>query len=939
MRVARFLLGAILVLAILVAAGYALRKPLAAGAIRSAMGSAGIDNPKAEVSALSLDRIVLRGVSAGPDGGEGILLDEVEVRYNLRQLLADRTVETVRVGPGVFRASLSPAGAISIPGVPRNGAAGDKGGEIALPFSQFELTDITIIADTPEGEARGDASATFDVENGGEAVLRLETSRAGYDKARLEDAALLIDVVLDADESVSAASQFTGDLVSQLGAVRDVDLEIDGALQSWRRAASGALEDINGKARVALSSAAANIADMPEASALNAERAEMIFGGPVTSIGVSGVLELQASDGSMVAGLAGAPFTARADNGATLAITELSGDPLYRRTAGEEMASLAFDVSGARISASGTMDAEKTDSGWFVVTPIRIGDYQSSYLSFEDASAVIRLAAREGGLSADITTTSALRSLAIGRMSVFDAPLETNFLINADYVAKTATVSLPAERCLEFEYARLTIDQQDTEAELRNAHFCDEGGPLITVDWAGEMQSRFSGNIVASNLQYRLGQTTIAGRSPLIRVAGVYQPSLNLTTAHGDISGGSLTLNDLLIFSGADGGFDFELNRQAMRTSAHLETVMVSQNMETPMVAPVMASGEVRLSESIASFDYKLSTLAGVQLGTGTGTHNVTTARGQSRFTFDQIEFVSEGVQPDLLAPVLKGVIGETVGALTGEANFSWAPDPVGLSSSAQFVLDDITFGGPTRVVTRTIGVNGQLGFSSLWPVATDGAQTINVSGVDFGALQLEEGEIVFEMPGDQTLQIERAEFPWFGGMLGVYDASASLSGGEAVAPLRAENVDLALMLNYVDVNGLSGEGILSGVLPLVVEDGRASIENGMLQSQGPGALRYQGEAADQASAAGQDAQVAFDILRDLRYSDLGIQINGPLDGRLQFQLKFEGTGEVALNAQKVRVPVLYRINLDAALLELLNQATLSQNIQLQIQRGLEEAQ
>ena len=939
MRVARFLLGAILSLAILAAAGYALRAPLAAGAVRTAMGSAGLESPKAKVSALSLDRMVLRDVSAGPEGGEGFSFEEVEVRYDWRTLLAERTVETVHAGQGVVRVLLAPTGAVSIPGVPRNGEAGERDREFDLPFSKLDLADITIIADTPEGEALGEASATFDAAQGGEAALRFETTRAGLGHARLEGAVLVIDVSLDADESVSVVGQLTGDLISQLGAVRDVDFEFDGALQSWRQAASGDFDDINGAARAVINSATVNIGDAPAASAMNAERAELIFGGPVSSVGVTGALELQVADGSMTMGIVGVPFTARADNGATMSITELSNNPLYRRTANEEAASLAFDVSGARISVSGTVDAERTDTGWFVVTPIRIGDYRSSYLSFEDASAVMRLATREGGLSADITTTSAVRALSIGRMSVFDAPLETNFLIDADYVAKTATVSLPPERCLELEYARLTIDQQDTEAELRDARLCDENGPLMTVGWAGDMESRFAANLAASNLQYRLGRTTIVGRSPLITVAGRYQPALNLTTAQGDISGGSLILNDLLIFSGSSGDFDFELNRRAMRTSARLATVQVSQNMETPMVAPVMAAGEVRLSESVASFDYALSTPAGVRLGTGTGNHNVTTARGQSRFAFDQIEFVSDGVQPDVLAPVLKGVIGETVGSATGEANFTWAPDPVGLSSAAQFELDDITFGGPTRVVTRTIGVNGQLGFSSLWPVATDGVQTINVSGVDFGALQLEEGEIIFEMPGDETLQIERAEFPWFGGLLGVYNASASLSGGEAVAPLRAENVDLALMLDYVDVDGLSGEGLLSGVLPLVVEDGKASIENGMLQSQGPGALRYQGEAADQASAAGQDAQIAFDILRDLRYSDLGVQINGPLDGRLQFQLKFEGTGEVALIEQKVRVPVLYRINLDAALLELLNQATLSQDIQLQIQRGLEDAQ
>ena len=41
------------------------------------------------------------------------------------------------------------------------------------------------------------------------------------------------------------------------------------------------------------------------------------------------------------------------------------------------------------------------------------------------------------------------------------------------------------------------------------------------------------------------------------------------------------------------------------------------------------------------------------------------------------------------------------------------------------------------------------------------------------------------------------------------------------------------------------------------------------------------------------------------------------------------------MNNQDVRVPVTYNINLDAALLELLNQANLTRDIQLQFERGL----
>ncbi|MCA8894891.1 MAG: hypothetical protein KDA48_06505, partial [Amphiplicatus sp.] len=56
------------------------------------------------------------------------------------------------------------------------------------------------------------------------------------------------------------------------------------------------------------------------------------------------------------------------------------------------------------------------------------------------------------------------------------------------------------------------------------------------------------------------------------------------------------------------------------------------------------------------------------------------------------------------------------------------------------------------------------------------------------------------------------------------------------------------------------------------------------------------------------------------------------------FNMVFEGTGNVPVNKQRVRVPVVYRINVDAALLELLSQASLTRNVQLQIQRGLQQS-
>jgi len=190
-------------------------------------------------------------------------------------------------------------------------------------------------------------------------------------------------------------------------------------------------------------------------------------------------------------------------------------------------------------------------------------------------------------------------------------------------------------------------------------------------------------------------------------------------------------------------------------------------------------------------------------------------------------------------------------------------------------------------------------------------------------------------MPGDDTFVLQRGEFPWFGGTIGVYDATASFTG-QAEIPLRAENIDLKQILDYVKVEGLTGDGELTGSLPLIFEDGRARIANGLLKSEGPGFVSYKGVASDQASQAGENVDVAFDFLQNLRYTELEVTVNGALDGALSFGMRFEGVGDLSIrNGLLENVPVIYRINLELENIDLLRKANLASAIKAQIEREL----
>jgi len=124
-------------------------------------------------------------------------------------------------------------------------------------------------------------------------------------------------------------------------------------------------------------------------------------------------------------------------------------------------------------------------------------------------------------------------------------------------------------------------------------------------------------------------------------------------------------------------------------------------------------------------------------------------------------------------------------------------------------------------------------------------------------------------------------------------------------------------------------------LLPLLLSchDGRASLGEGKTDAKAEIWTDWE-KFKEAAAGASDQAAVAFSILRDLRYSSLRATIDGPLDGRLDIKTYFEGTGEVPVGKQSARVPVKYNITLDAALLELLDQANLTRDIQMQFERG-----
>lgn len=936
MRALRFLIWLTLFLAVLAVGAYLLRLPAAGFALRWGMASAGLEEPHARVTALSLSRARVESISAGRDGAEDIIIDEIEADFHWRKLLSERSVDALRVGPGFVRVVLTKDSGASIGGVSlgTSSNADTAQGEVtgALPFSSLTLSDVDLIVDGFEGTARAALNADYSVEDGGRITLSGATEKFGK-TIGAENASIDAEVNLIADGNAQLDGRVKGDVLSPDAVLRNVDLVLTGEGSSWRDLVEGDVDGFAFDALLQLNSMDVPVETAPALASFSASPDyEMLRGAPVSLAMLSGDVAIAKRGGEITINAGARPLSVRTDTGLSLMVTAIGDAPFYVRSDNSEKAAAAYALESAALTVAGSIAAETVENGWRIDAPARFGAFETDFLSFERADLTVNGVVGADRINADVALKTELRKAAFGDYALNDAPLGIATFVSIDPAAEEASISL-TDNCLEMDRLTIKANQQDMEASVANAVLCPSDRLLAHVQWRDGLTILADGDLTAQNFRYRLGGNTFVGAPPRTSFAAVYDASSSQTSVNGSFQGGRVTINDMITADASRGSYETQLASGDMAAMVSLDNTRIAQKAELEMVAPVIASGDLALKDLNARFNYIVKTPAGVQLGKGGGSHDLNAGRGEAVFRTGQLEFTPVGLQPEQLAPVLRGFVDAAVGKASTEARFEWGRDT--LSSTAVISLDDISFGGPTRVVNQTRGVSGDLSFKSLLPIATEGEQTITVEGVDLDALLLERGEIVFDMPGDDTVRIARAGFPWFGGTLGVYDASASMASGEALAPLRVDNIDLNQVLTYIDMEGLSGEGVLSGVLPLVVREGRAFIENGVLESQQPGVVRYQSAATDEAAAAGDQVQVAFDLLRDLRYDFLSVVIDGPLDGRLSFQMNFEGSGAVNANNQDVRLPVKYRISLDAALLELLNQANLSRNIELQIERAL----
>lgn len=281
---------------------------------------------------------------------------------------------------------------------------------------------------------------------------------------------------------------------------------------------------------------------------------------------------------------------------------------------------------------------------------------------------------------------------------------------------------------------------------------------------------------------------------------------------------------------------------------------------------------------------------------------------GSADVNIETLKFTRQGLQPQNLVKSLSGKIGGVEGSVSTAIKLEFGEGRA-LKSYGTTTFNNLDFG----VLAGTVqGLNGDLEFTSFFPLETSGRQTLKLRSFDPG-FPLPEGEVEFELlPG--KMKIHRAEWAVGEGSIYIEPLLWDFEALENRAVLAVDNVVIQDVIKKGDDSKLEITGAMSGRLPILVSGVNVNVEDGRLSVPTGGNIRFNHTGTDLAGAQNQAVGVAFDALKDFEYDLFELDVNGPLDGLVRLRTVFSGSNKEVYGGQ----PFEFDVELEGELLNLM---------------------
>jgi hypothetical protein len=313
---------------------------------------------------------------------------------------------------------------------------------------------------------------------------------------------------------------------------------------------------------------------------------------------------------------------------------------------------------------------------------------------------------------------------------------------------------------------------------------------------------------------------------------------------------------------------------------------------------------------------------------------------GRAEITLESLVFKPGRLQPQDFFPALTGKITSVDGAVSADLFVEYAKGDI-QNSGGVVRLVDMNFStapGPVKTLNSDIALN------SLFPPQTTGVQSLTLEEFNPG-IPLRNGAVKYELLSD-NIRISEARWPLGEGAFTLDPFSWQYGALENRVIMRMQQIPVDTLLKTVGNEKIQATGTVYGEFPIVVQGIKVTVDKGFIEAKDGGIIRYspdegtavtysQEEALDiiRRQDTAQYRSLARDALREFKYRELRLSIDGPLDGDVELGVIFDGTNEKVLNGQ----PFEFDIDVQGELFNILRSFNSNAQIKSEILRQSRE--
>ena len=321
---------------------------------------------------------------------------------------------------------------------------------------------------------------------------------------------------------------------------------------------------------------------------------------------------------------------------------------------------------------------------------------------------------------------------------------------------------------------------------------------------------------------------------------------------------------------------------------------LLDANTTTTRFAPLSAQGNFTMKDLALTGALDVGLVRDAHpLGRVTLQHSLSTGSGRAHVEVSGLEFVTGGLQPAMLSPLLQS-LARAHGHTAFDGAFAWTDGR--LSSHGLLRLENWGFSSAAGDVTQ---VNANLELTSLLPLRSAPHQLVSVGKID-AVLPLTEVSGHFELlPTALSVEDTRMNFADGTIMLGParvpFDPKAQTS-----ATVRLQDVDLNKVVAATSLaDRLKLDVRVSGTIPLSKNATGLEVTHGFFSSTGPGRIEISRRiwSADAEKESNAIRDFAYQALEHLAVDGLDGTINSLPEGRLGVVLHIRGRHDPAVSA------------------------------------------